>query len=639
MTDTHLYGPWDEQFAQHRDKTFLQLADELLQHDIDFVVNTGDLCSGGSNIGWHQRFKRLTDQWSQSSGKPYYVVRGNHDAAGITDQEFNEVYGSGNWWFEHKRVVMMGIDRYADWHSYAGAYYAIGPSTLDWVEQQLEQIDRDMPIVMMIHDNPIGISDFHGGETLLAKFQNHRLAQILVGHTQGNWVTRCGGVPQAVVTGETQAFDCSPTTYNIVTCTDHGQVLCDFYPYRLNTPTPPAPTTIQSGGTIRVGEDWAEQRGANGTRLTSGTLPIETPRLCWTAGFDGEFGTGGPTLLDGQLVVGLKSKGRFEQCVVAAMRPETGERLWQTQVDGSVEGGVRLHADRAYAATSAGSLYCLDRADGSVVWQWSNRTNVPIICEPVLDEEAMVLHFGGNSEVYAVDARTGKQVWRRLAVDSSIKYFSGGAASPILFEDRVIHSRPTTFDTQSVLQSFRKADGGSAKYYKPSQCERIFKRHASPIRVHGQVISVGRGVRMVPPHGFEVAVEVASPSTGATPASDALGLYVSHHNGLARYDLQSELRERWFVDYKPALLHYSGTDNWLSFDGCCPPSGNYAAPITDGTSVLVANTAGTLMCVDARNGCLHWAIQLGAPVTAAPTVSGNAMFVGDFDGQLHAYTW
>jgi len=637
MTDTHLYGPWDERLAKPRDQTFPLLCDEVAAHGVDFIVNTGDLCGGGSSRAWHERFKGLVDQWTGRTGIPYHVIRGNHDAIGLSDQDFAEVYGSNNWCFEHKGFVMLGIDRYAGWQMYSAAYYAIAPETLDWLETQLNTISTDTPIVLLIHDNPIGITDFHGGETLMHMLAGHNLQQILVGHTQGNWVTRCAGIPQAVVVGEGQPFDCSTTAYNIVTCHNDGTVTCDFHPYLTHTPPKPKRDLPDSGGRITLGEDWSQQRGHSQTRHAADALPGQRPTLAWRAQLDGEFGNGGATLLGGTLVIGTRTKGRFDQCVVAAFDAASGEPRWNTPVNGSVEGAVHLHDGRAYAATTAGSLYCLDLADGSIHWHWNNRNNVPIICEPILDRDDMVLHFGGNSEVYAVDARSGDTRWRRLATADTIKYFSGGAASPVLFGQQVIHARPTTSPGNPVLQSFNKADGSNPMLYQASFAEQTYKRHASPIIFGRHIFSLGMGVRMIYAQSLSHGVTIPTPSTGAMPAADRRALYVNHHNGLARYDLLGELRERWFLDHPDALYHYSGTNELLSFDGATPPTGNFAAPLTDGQRVVVANTAGQVMGVEANRGAVLWTIQLAEPVTASPTCSGNGLFVADQSGTLYAF--
>lgn len=644
ITDTHYYGigdnaetpfPWPE-----RDELFKGMLRECAAHGIEFIVHTGDFCSSGAGYEKNAHFYSLLKGGCDELGLGLHCTRGNHDRS-LSDEEYAGIYGDGTYWFEHKGWAFVSLDRYYRCYEHVPSYFDMNPATLDRLDEMLPEIEPEMPMVLLLHENPIGTTRFPRGEALLHHLRNHNLQLLLFGHVQNNSISRVEGVPYVTVVGEAVSFDSAPLTYNIVTCRDAGEAVCDFHPHVAHLPPPPdhAATAPQSGApAARPGTDWLGMRGPFGTRRAADPLPETAPKLAWQAELPGVIAVGAPTISNGTLVLGTKTKGRFEQCLIRAFDAATGDVRWTTAADASVEGGVLLDGGRGYCGTTAGSVYCLDLTDGSVLWQWNNRENLPIACEPTLDEG--LLHLGANWEMYALDAATGETVWRKLSTPVGVSYFAPGHASPLVVNETVYHQR--TFNAggrQSLMQSVNKRTGDNLEWGSPQYQNFPGQRHSSPVLHDGKIVTVGGGLLVFEPGNLQEALIFTQQGSGCSmPAIEGSTVYVSYHHALVAHDLNDGGRQLWSAPHEPALMQFSGAPYYGVLRGQ-PARGNFSSPLVSGDKVLVCDTAGHCRCLSAAEGRELWRISVGSPILCAPVVSGNTLTFGDYAGRLYAFAW
>lgn len=367
LTDTHLYGPPTVEAAKgkpfpdpFRDDIFVDFHREVTRHGIDFLVNTGDLltAAAGGDILRYEHFHSLVQRVEIETGMPLRLVRGNHDAGRFTDSEYERLFGPGNYWFEHKGWAFLVVDHYFGTYEVQPDFYDLSPAALDRFMVLLAEIPRTMPMVVLLHQNPVGITHFGRGELFLDRLQPWNVRLLLFGHVQNNYISTYRGIPHATVVGECAAFDSAPLTYNIVTCCEDGTALCDFYPHTIHIPTEllSKPDALTPVGAAASAENWVDLAGPHGTRATRSRLPAKAPCLAWEVQVPGVIAVGPPTLFNDTLVIGSKTNGRFEQCVVQALDAASGALRWSVPVDAGVEAGVLLANGRAYAGTTAGSL-------------------------------------------------------------------------------------------------------------------------------------------------------------------------------------------------------------------------------------------------------------------------------------------
>jgi outer membrane protein assembly factor BamB len=180
--------------------------------------------------------------------------------------------------------------------------------------------------------------------------------------------------------------------------------------------------------------DWPQWRGPG----RDGVCPPEavpdrlpaslTPR--WRRSVGG--GYGGIAVSGGRAFLLDRQKGPPEVERVLCLDAATGKTLWEHAYPvayGKLDYGngpratPTVHAGRVYTNGALGHVHCLDAATGKVFWSRDTvkdfRGRVPTwghACSPLVDAGRVVVQPGGAPDacVVALDATTGKEVWRSL---------------------------------------------------------------------------------------------------------------------------------------------------------------------------------------------------------------------------------
>lgn len=187
-----------------------------------------------------------------------------------------------------------------------------------------------------------------------------------------------------------------------------------------DTPMPPLPTEVQ----------------AMATAATSGPTPE------WT------FAAGGPirspiTVTDGVVYFGSEDHNLY------AVNIATHDLKWKFETDGAIRSQPAVSKDMVYIASDDSYLYAVSKSDGSLSWksqvekevvkrtqlvaagaEWDWYTSAPIL-------QDTTLYIGGtDGNLYALDAATGKTLWKYAAIDmSAIRTTPLVAAGVVYFGD------------------------------------------------------------------------------------------------------------------------------------------------------------------------------------------------------------
>jgi outer membrane protein assembly factor BamB len=178
--------------------------------------------------------------------------------------------------------------------------------------------------------------------------------------------------------------------------------------------------------------DWPEFLGPNRDNTSPETVrdswPTEGPAIVWQK----DVGTGysAPSVREGMLV--LHHRVAADE-VVEAMDAAKGTSLWTYAYPSTFRDpygfndGPRcaplLTMDRCYTFGAEGTLLCLERQTGKLVWRRDTAKDFDIPeaffgvgSSPVLDDGKLIVQIGGqpNSGVAAFDAVTGKTLWENV---------------------------------------------------------------------------------------------------------------------------------------------------------------------------------------------------------------------------------
>ncbi|MFQ5730499.1 MAG: PQQ-binding-like beta-propeller repeat protein [Planctomycetaceae bacterium] len=149
----------------------------------------------------------------------------------------------------------------------------------------------------------------------------------------------------------------------------------------------------------------------------------------------------------------------------------TGQVRWQFLTGAAVTQAANYHAGRLYAGSDDGCAYCLDAGTGRQIWKhqavradrwfisygrmsslWPVRTDVMVDGNVAYFASGVFPHDGVY--VHAVDARTGKRIWR----NGSVEYWNYGIAGYPILTTKKYHC-PVDLKGFNRHPMFRRSDG------------------------------------------------------------------------------------------------------------------------------------------------------------------------------------
>jgi outer membrane protein assembly factor BamB len=193
--------------------------------------------------------------------------------------------------------------------------------------------------------------------------------------------------------------------------------------------------------------DWPQWRGPNrdGVWREEGIAErFETRQLpaLWRAEISN--GYSGPTVADGRVYVTDRLVTPAQAERVHCFDAATGDKIWSYDYECKYEridrrngprAAVAIGDGRAYSLGAMGQMFCLDTADGSVLWNKDLREQYKIrmpewgiAASPLIEDKLVIVQIGGRDAcIVAFDKVTGKEVWRALSE-------RGGYSAPIVIE-------------------------------------------------------------------------------------------------------------------------------------------------------------------------------------------------------------
>ena len=407
--------------------------------------------------------------------------------------------------------------------------------------------------------------------------------------------------------------DAGSYTMQVTAVDDRGASWQAERRFALTDETAPAP---------RTGEDWPMfiRRPDTPRRRKA---PLAPPlSLAWTAPTGGRIQHAiSPVLAAGRLFVGgaVCDPGEARSSL-SCYEPTSGKLQWRTHLRTPVRFSPAATAERVFAQTSAGRVLCLDAATGDLVWddqllsddeQWEHHTAMG----PIVLHEGKVIAYLSNGPGRVYDAATGEVVatlpqWPRQM------FF----AAPYPRDGKLY---------QSLTYFARCIDLNSGELHWerkiPVRCigSGVVIDDTFIISGSGRILRVGldgtvdkpwhvSGGRTLRSGGVAVADDVLFASGARLSAVDL-------KTGQSRWDFYPELStQREQVSRRQIL-------------------GALSTPAVVGDVVYVGGEDGYLYALDVASGEVIWRWDTGVPVKSSPIVSGNMLFVSDYDGNLWAF--
>lgn len=334
--------------------------------------------------------------------------------------------------------------------------------------------------------------------------------------------------------------------------------------------------------------------------------------------------TASPVVVDGRIfaVDGF--------AVASAYDVKTGDRLWQVSVknpdedDIVIGGGIAYGAGKLYITNGYDEVLALKADTGEIIWRKDIPS--PSRAAPTIMDDKLYVSTRDN-RLLALNSATGDILWKHEGFTGT----SGlvGAASPAANRDIVVPA----FTSGEIVAlrvengSVAWSDNLSSIRASASGLSTLSDIRAMPVVDKGLVIAISFSGRLVA-IDERTGSRVWQREISGTQMPWVAGGYIyvlSEGNELIALS-----RDNGAIKFVTALPSWrepeskSGAIRW-------------AGPVLAGGRLIAASTGGKLVEVNPETGDILAETDLDRPVTMAPIVAGEVLFLMGVDGTLMAY--
>ncbi|GLK42253.1 outer membrane protein assembly factor BamB [Novosphingobium resinovorum] len=376
-----------------------------------------------------------------------------------------------------------------------------------------------------------------------------------------------------------------------------------------------------------VNTTWAQ--GGNTPNKAYGNLALaDNPTKVWTAQIAGS--TNRARLAAAPVIGGGKLYAMDTEGTVHAFDAQSGAKLWTKSFSVSGNnaksvfgGGVSFDGDKLYVTTGLGEVAALNAADGSQLW--TKKPAGPLRGAPTIGFNQVFVMTQDN-QIAVLNAADGATMWQESASLTQSGVF--GVASPALGQGTVIAGY-----SSGELVAYRYENGRQvwsdalSRTSISTEVGSLTDVDADPIIDRGRVYALGQGGRMA---AYELVtgqriweLNLAGISTPSV-AGDWVFTLDDHAEILAI--ARGTGKVRWLTElqrYKNAKKR----KNPIFWVG----------PVLAGSKLWVGNSRGLVATIDPSSGTMTPFTELSDPISLAPVVANQTLYVLDDSGRITAF--
>lgn len=382
--------------------------------------------------------------------------------------------------------------------------------------------------------------------------------------------------------------------------------------------------TYRAGGvSIAPGAAWTNLLG-NASHTGGATdAPVDTlPALSSVTNVGANLFMTSPLIYDGKVFSASVDEDMRVEAAVVAVNISDGSIAWKTPVAASVKNSIAISCGKVFAQDVDGTLYAINCGDGSVAWTHKLAVRpIPALIEG-LCADATTVFAGTGKGLTAIDATSGKVIW------TNSEWGQGEGTTTTLSEgDGVVvggvqWSALYANDSATGKLLWRKSEHG------------LSDRGASAAIHNGLVYIISRqslfiidakSGRTIARRELPMKVDVTS-----TPLlTDKAIVFGSSTDGLIAVDRET-FDILWTTPLQDALIYTAPYSRPVS-------ATVETSPVMAGGRIYATASDGTLYSINPSDGKIAWSYQTGAPIFSSPAVSGNALVVTDFGGNIYIF--
>ena len=381
-----------------------------------------------------------------------------------------------------------------------------------------------------------------------------------------------------------------------------------------------------------AGTNWTQHHGDASHSGVAEDVISAGQRLAWSYRTEGTFLTGSPVIVNGVVYAGTRDENGDGNSALHAVSQTTGKKLWSFPVPSSVHGSIAVSDGLVFVPTLRGTLFAVDARTGKQVWrndpgaapEGFNQRTYGYYGVTVAEGKVLFPYQTRHGEasaglLVALDVKTGKRIWASAMTGATMSDGTPAVSDGHVYVGNETADRVVSYNLQTGALEWRgtEALGGW--------------QDGIPSAADGRVF-IGSGNGIIARDGATGATlwsyRSSSPSLvngNATPAAAAIRgnvVYMGFPSGEVA-----------------ALNATTGALIWKRLlPGSQYRGGSFTSPALSGNTLFVGANSGSFYALDARSGQPLWQQNLGTWVSAGPAVSGNTVVVGAFDGNLYAFT-
>lgn len=377
----------------------------------------------------------------------------------------------------------------------------------------------------------------------------------------------------------------------------------------------------------RANAEWA-QAGGSASKSYGHLALTENPTRAWTATIAGATDrrrlAAAPVIGGGKLVA-VGSDG-----MINAFDAKTGAPIWRYRMElasdlasAAFGGGASIDGSRVYATNGVGQVVALDAETGAEIWKVHPAG--PLRGSPTI-AFGQIYVMTQDNQIFSLDATDGSLVWQEGGSATQAGVF--GVAAPAAGQGSIIAGY-----SSGEISAYRYENGRTlwadalARTSISTEVGALSDIDADPIIDAGRVYALGQGGRMA---AYELLtgqriweLNLAGISTPAiagewifTLTDDARLLAIARSTGRVRWLTQLQ-RYRDEEDRKGAIF--------------------WTGPVLASNQLWVASSTGLLYKVSTGEGSAQLFADLDQPISLAPVVADNMLYILDDSGRITAY--
>ena len=396
-----------------------------------------------------------------------------------------------------------------------------------------------------------------------------------------------------------------------------------------------------------VNSEWA-QSGGNAAKSVGHVALGDALSQAWSVSIGS--GTSAQARLAAEPVV---ADGRVytidTRATVRAFNADSGAELWATQVRGENSpsealfgGGVSYDGGRIYATNGAGDAAALDAATGAILW--NVKPGGPLRGAPTIGADNVYV-VSQDNQLYALNVANGETRWTGSGAFEQAGVF--GTAAPAFAQSTVVAGF-----SSGELTAYRYENGqvvwqdALARTGVSTVVGTISDIDADPVVDQGRVFAVGQGGRMV-------AVELITGQRAweiniagiSTPWVAGDWLFVVTDRAQLLAIARASGRVRWIAQL-PAFRRPPERRDPTRAEIAQGRTGRirqgegpifWRGPVLAGNRLILTSSNGQIAYVSPVDGTVLSTTETRAPMSLAPIVANNTLYILSDAGRLTAW--